>query len=706
MSRTIDLEIFKNEQLVGSTSLTRDVIKIGKLRSSDLFLEDDSVARMHAVLEVTDSDLRLVDLGSATGTSINGRRVEKSAAMSVGDSLTVGPYRLEVKSIGPAATVMTAAQAPFGATAAPRVEMSSIAAAPAMPAAAPPTTVAPRATLPVSLDEVEDSEHHVAEVIASYGGTVLDVRHVGQVRNRRRQAPAMFAVGAMMLLAGAGVLANEVNQDWESYQAARDEAATLGRAAPEAPGTGLGGLGIGLALLGLVPFGLGMARRDDVGLEKYTLGETHDATFHVPTEGLPGSDEAFALVSRHGDDYLLRFTPEMKGEVTIGGQRMDLAELASSGRAGMAGSSYAFPLPSGAKARVEHAGVSYQISSVPKGRAMAGRSETDKPFWAYNAASFGVLGGLLALVHLIPEDALSMSVDELTAENRYVGYMNQPDLTPEPEPEEEIVPTEVADDKGGEGKRHAGDEGKMGKPSAETKSGLYAIKGPKNAMPTMARDFDPEMAARQAGILGMMESNSGHFIASPYGSIASGNDEDDIWGGLTGTEVGTAFGVGGMGVIGTGRGGGGNGEGTIGLGQVGTIGRGGGGGGLAGYGRGSGIGFGGKTKRAPKIRRGKAKISGVIDKDIIRRIVRNHHNEVRHCYNQGLAKDPNLRGRVAVMFTIGPRGTVPTAAVTESTLGDANVGRCVAKSVKRWKFPKPSSGGSAMVTYPFSFSPG
>ena len=58
------------------------------------------------------------------------------------------------------------------------------------------------------------------------------------------------------------------------------------------------------------------------------------------------------------------------------------------------------------------------------------------------------------------------------------------------------------------------------------------------------------------------------------------------------------------------------------------------------------------------------------------------------------------------MFTIGPRGTVPTAAVTESTLSDSNVGRCVAKSVKRWKFPKPSSGGSAMVTYPFSFSPG
>ena len=233
--------------------------------------------------------------------------------------------------------------------AAPRVEMSSVAAAPSMPAAMPAPTAAPRATLPVALDEVEETDHHVAEVIASYGGTVLDVQHVGQVRSRRRQAPAMFAVGGLMLLAGAGVLANEVTQDWESYQAARDEATSMGRAAPEAPGAGLGGLGIGLALLGLVPFGLGIARRDDVGLETYTLGETHDATFHVPTEGLP-SGEDFALVSRHGDDYVLRFTADMKGEVTIGGQRMALHELASSGRAGMVGSSYAFPLPSGAKA--------------------------------------------------------------------------------------------------------------------------------------------------------------------------------------------------------------------------------------------------------------------------------------------------------------------------------------------------------------------
>jgi tetratricopeptide (TPR) repeat protein len=47
------------------------------------------------------------------------------------------------------------------------------------------------------------------------------------------------------------------------------------------------------------------------------------------------------------------------------------------------------------------------------------------------------------------------------------------------------------------------------------------------------------------------------------GAFAVGGDDADVWGGLTGSEVGEAYGVGGMGLKGTGRGGGGTGEGTI-----------------------------------------------------------------------------------------------------------------------------------------------
>ena len=179
-----------------------------------------------------------------------------------------------------------------------------------------------------------------------------------------------------------------------------------------------------------------------------------------------------------------------------------------------------------------------------------------------------------------------------------------------------------------------------------------------------------------------------------------------MWGGLTGTEIGEAYGVGGLGLVGTGRGGGGTGEGTIGLGNVGLIGKGGGGGTGSGYGRGSGAGFGGRGTRVPRVRQAKAEVKGALDKDIIRRIVRAHINEVRYCYNQGLVRDPNLKGRVSVQFTIGPTGNVPVAVVQETSLKDGSVGQCIAKAVKRWKFPKPEGGGNVVVTYPFVLEAG
>jgi Vault protein inter-alpha-trypsin domain len=228
------------------------------------------------------------------------------------------------------------------------------------------------------------------------------------------------------------------------------------------------------------------------------------------------------------------------------------------------------------------------------------------------------------------------------------------------------------------------------------------------AIPQMARNFDPDAAARDTGALGMVEQESGYFLASPYGAaFAAGNDDEDVWGGLTGTEVGEAFGVGGLGLVGTGYGGGGTGEGTIGLGNHGVIGSGGGGGSGSGYGRGAGAGFGGRGQRVPMVRQAKAQVTGSLDKDIIRRIVRAHINEVRHCYNQGLASDPNLKGRVLVAFTIDATGTVVSAVVDESdtTLRNPLVAACIAKATKRWRFPKPAGGGVVQVKYPFILEP-
>ncbi|MFZ6186207.1 hypothetical protein ACOXH8_46345, partial [Nannocystis pusilla] len=98
------------------------------------------------------------------------------------------------------------------------------------------------------------------------------------------------------------------------------------------------------------------------------------------------------------------------------------------------------------------------------GAVIKGGSETDKPFWIYNGASFVVIGSLLVLTHLIPNEAGNLSLDEMMEENRFVGYLNQPDKPPE---EEEPPPEDMEnsdDEAGGTGQRHKGEEGKMGKP--------------------------------------------------------------------------------------------------------------------------------------------------------------------------------------------------------------------------------------------------
>lgn len=108
----------------------------------------------------------------------------------------------------------------------------------------------------------------------------------------------------------------------------------------------------------------------------------------------------------------------------------------------------------------------------------------------------------------------------------------------------------------------------------------------------------------------------------------------------------------------------------------------------------------------PSVRQGKITVKGPMDADIVRRIVRAHINEVRHCYNRGLAASPGIGGRVVIAFTIDAAGSVPAAEVVpSSTLKDDTVGSCLVEAFARWKFPKPPGGVVVEVVHPFELSP-
>jgi TonB family protein len=270
------------------------------------------------------------------------------------------------------------------------------------------------------------------------------------------------------------------------------------------------------------------------------------------------------------------------------------------------------------------------------------------------------------------------------------------------EQEVEVEDLNKADnqDQGGSGKRHIGEEGQMGRPDAQKNDNRYAIKGPAdNPDPHMARERAKEYAAT-SGILAALQSNA---PTSPFGQdTALGVDPENALGLLMGNQIGDSFGYGGLGLRGTGRGGGGNGLGTIGLGNLGTIGHGGGGGSGSGYGRGAG-GLRGHRASAPSIRTGTAEVRGSLSKEVIRRYIRRSINQIRFCYEQQLARRPDLAGRVQIRFVISPSGAVTSSQAAGSTLGEPAVETCVARAVQRIAFPQPEGGGVVIVTYPFMF---
>jgi hypothetical protein len=97
--------------------------------------------------------------------------------------------------------------------------------------------------------------------------------------------------------------------------------------------------------------------------------------------------------------------------------------------------------------------------------------------------------------------------------------------------------------------------------------------------------------------------------------------------------------------------------------------------------------------------------SGPLPPAVIQRIVRKSFGRIRLCYEQGLARDPKLVGRVTIRFVIDEHGAVASAADAGSTLPDPKVVSCVVGVFGGMSFPAPQ-GGSVTVKYPIDFMPG
>ncbi len=432
----------------------------------------------------------------------------------------------------------------------------------------------------------------------------------------------------------------------------------------------------------------------------YIIGEDPGASFSVCAD-LLGGREAWSLVDPDGTVRI----PATADEVHL--VRADGSTLEAGSIPG------ACNLSLGDRLRVRVGSVVFVIRAVRAARKLRLPVSFDWDVLSFTGASMALNAIVLAIAFFFPQNTVVLSHDVDFMKSRFGRLLDEPvELRVEELPDwmQKSEPTEKAE--GGDGERHAGDEGQMGDVNAKKSDRMYGIKG--NADPSdrqLARLNKDQVA--KTGILSAM-SQTLDMPTSPFGGKeAIGSDHESALGALIGSSVGPNFGFGGMGMIGSGDGGGGTGEGTLGLGKgVWTkIGHGGGGGpDGVGYCPGGDCGGGLKKKPGTKVPNkveisGQGQVIGCLSKESIRRVIRQHINEVKHCYDKGLMSKPDLEGRISVKFTITANGSVGNAKVTESSLGDTKVGQCVADAVERWVFEPLQGCGVVVVSYPFNFVP-
>ena len=433
------------------------------------------------------------------------------------------------------------------------------------------------------------------------------------------------------------------------------------------------------------PFAIGNARGADAPVNPAWLPEGRDPMEprrHLLLEPAPGG-------------FVLNLTTAMRPRLHTDRQVLPLG--ADLGRA-----EAALALPPGSLLRIPCGEVTFDlhpaepVAALPRPWLPARWREGAK----YLLGVALVIGLLMLVAHLIPSDPRALSLDTIGASHRMVATIVVPLEVTAPEIDRA---RDLHQSAGGGGSPAAPRPSGQAGDRASHDSGRLTTKG--TARPQDARLVRAQIV-KNSFLAFLSGPRTGALAAVLDDGRAMGAEAENVLGNLVASNAGPGYGAGGLGPVGTDARGGGEGEGIFGgggpLGTIGKFGHGPGAG--PGYDRGVGALH---TRQAivPEIIPGIVNVNGSLDKEIIRRTVRRHLNEVKYCYEQALRTRPSLAGRVVVQFAIAPTGRVLTSVVQSSSLGVAAVDSCVVNAVKRWEFPQPDRGGLAMVSYPFSFAP-
>jgi hypothetical protein len=659
MATPLTLKVFRGEELLRTEQFNREIIKIGRLATAHLILDDEKVSRIHSVIEVgADGVISIIDMGSAEGTFVNGRKVSRGV-LRPGDQIALGGLRIVVEPGD------GAAPAPE-----PIAPMAAIAPAPIAPAPVPVPS-APNTPTPfnraVAAPAVAPTHRNGTNGTNGAHGTAANAS----------TTPASVSV----VVAGGS-----------SATAAAAPAPVIHRLLPAQPHvedlTHEKDYGVELRLLWgdtLLDAGTFIRPKSPV-----LVGEGPRCALRFAGVELPAAE--FPMLRFEDGEYRFAFARGMTGVVEEKGARTPLNQLVREKKASpddKLDGTYWIAVPKAGAIRAE-LGARLAIEARAR-RPVAVKAapwwdRLDYAFLNLFLVLFFLQAGFIVAANNYPYDTDVLADDLFKNPSRMAKFIIKP---PEPQKKVELPKGGQKDDPGEMAEKHKGDEGQMGKKDAPKTNARSAPK---------AIDPNAKDQVRRMGLLGALGRGGGGGLSTIMGQGGLGGDLKGAVGNMFGPTVGDSYGLGGLGIRGSGSGGGGQGE-TIGIGAVGTKGR---GGGLGSYGTGVG-GLGKKGDRDVSVSAGSAVVMGSIDRELVRKVIQDHAAQIRYCYEQQLALNPKLSGKVSIKWIINADGSATGAQVDGSgtTLADDRVHDCMKSRIQSWQFPKPKGGGIAVITYPW-----
>lgn len=434
--------------------------------------------------------------------------------------------------------------------------------------------------------------------------------------------------------------------------------------------------------------------------ESVTVGQSEKNHFIVVSSQLPSRFEMFEYKSGR---YTLQFTGNMQGRFSIKGDLKELKELKGGGKTRKKGKIYGYPLDDTARGKifVGDSAILFQFVAPP-------------PIQPRPQLPVAVRGGLFKNLEWF---ILSMWIISFLLHAGFFTWLETADWPVVSKWEkymqlqELISPAEASFEKKevkkfeeGEGDAEKSDESKKKKEKkkvAKKKSPApEKSEGPKKSAQEEARaraERRSEIAAQLAQrgmnkIIGSLAGNGEGALVDVLGQGDVGADQDALLRQVSGVGVATGE----RGSLRGPAGGKGVGEAAD-IAQVRMK------GGDATVATG-GAGTERKVKGQVK-RKNAAAIdgTGTLNPQDVNKIIGQKMGAIKGCYERSLRRNPGLKGKLVMRFTISGSGKVTAARAVQNDL-TPEVADCVSQAFKRFRFPQPD-GGSLTLESPFMFLP-